>query len=383
MEVLATKFQTDNQILIEEIKEHGLNPALHLQPVFSWLDNWISQQERTQGIKTANTFLKNNFCAMIGLKEGQNDETINPITQAFTKMQQQRAECLKQIAQNPALFHGESPENLSPLKNALMDARSKETATEGPIDEAAEGQAYMQLSELYQEIVSKLPEGATPDAMYQEFKTALEANRAKFSNSFMSRAAENLDVVIDHTENFYKPLITARSQNGLLGFLVAQLDDKSSAELTITSDNLESASKEAERFIAQYSHEGIANYSSEQIQHAISEGFKGLSDDAQKFLVLRAREGQNIIDIRQEAKTTSIGALLKHCNLSQLAGMGIVGMLIGQFFGSTMIGLLLAGVLGLAGDGNTPSNHEAPKNNLLKPPASKSRSEAPVTATAA
>lgn len=383
MEVPIAKFQTDNQGLIKEIKEHGFNPALHLQPVFSWLNNWISQQEHTQGINAANAFLKNNFRAMIGLQEEQNNEAINQIAKAFEEMQQQRAECLKQIAQNPALFHGESPEDLSPLKNALMDARSEKTATEGPIDEAAEGQAYMQLSELYQEIVSKLPEEATSDAMYQEFKTALEANRAKFSDGFMYRAAENLSQVIDHTENFYRPLITARSQNGLLGFLVAQLDDKSSAELTIASDKLETARKEAERFIAQYSHEGIANYSDEQIQHAISEGFKGLSDYAQKFLVLRAREAQNIIDIRQEAKTTSIGALLKHCNLSQLASMGIVGMLIGQFFGSTMIGLLLAGVLGLAGDGKQASNKEAPKNELPKPPASKPQSKAPLTTTVA
>jgi len=380
MEVLATKFQTDNHILIQEIQEHGFNQALHLQPVFLWLNNWISQQQRNEGINAANAFLRNKFCAMIGLDATNYKEQIEQIMTAFEETQKQRAKCLEQIAENPAFFHGELPELLGPLSNALMSARTEEKTPQEKYDPASEGQAYMQLSELYQEIVSTLPKGATSDEMYKAFKNALEDNRAKFSDDFMYRAAENLTQVIDHTNNFYKPLITARSKNGLLDFLVAQFDDKSSAELTIASSNLKTAKKEAERFIAQYSHEGIANYSSEEIQHAISEGFKDLSGDAQKFLVLRAREAQNIIAIRQEAKTTSIGALLKHCNLSQLASMGIIGMIIGQFFGSTMIGLLLAGVLGLAGDGKQASNKEAPKNELPKPPAPITKSDTPATA---
>jgi hypothetical protein len=377
--------------LIEGIS-NGQPLTLQAKKIAKWLGAWICQGDYQARLEEVNksfndTPSKNLFWARLGIQETASIKT------AFDSLTETQSASLTQIHQSGAsMFLGEESHHLEALSTVLGTVKGRSRSNTEP----AKGHMLVELSRIYQEVYSTLSENPenfivssggqktlNPKKLQETLNQVLNDYADVFSAEFIKGTGENITQLTKDTKAYFVPLLRNNSHTGLIDFLLgdANYSHMTHEELTSPSPN-EQDIKAAEGFIANYSQDGIREFSQVEVRAGIKDAYAKLSAEAKKILVSKAREAKNIQEIRAKDKL-SISSILGKFNFSSICGSVALGLLGGMLFGNTKAALLLSGLVGLLGSSSAVDLVNGVKSALVAPPArnGSSSSRAPAKTT--
>jgi hypothetical protein len=389
---LESQIKSDLYVTLEEISRVGVN-NLNAKKVAQWLGQWIQAgdfQSRLEAVQsTFNEFTKSNFWAKLGIQD------LKQLPDIFKSIIETQVSSLTQIHESgSALLLGEEPRDLEQLSAALKSIRGTSKGT----DEASQGHMLLELSKIYQEVHTQLHTQESnletvngiklikPEILQQALKEKLNEHSNIFSQQFIDGCSAQIATLVEQGKSFHAPILRFNNHTNLIEILSSTDDGikaKTDAELEkmITDENKAEAQKKAQKFIAEYCQPGITEYDKQAVQAEIKEAYGKLDGGTKAFLALRAREAQNIIQVRNQ-KHNSLSSLLGGFNVSSLIGSGILGLIAGAIFGNTKMGFLVTGLLSLLGSLDSKStNSEAQAKAKLAPPAQRTRTDTTAATT--
>jgi hypothetical protein len=387
---LESQIKSDLHVSLEEIKKFGVN-NLNAKKVAQWLGQWIQAGDfhsRLEAVRsTFNDASKNNFWAKLGIQD------LSPLQNIFNSIIETQASSLKQIHESgSALLLGEEPRDLEQLLKALKGIKG----TSKGKDEASQGHMLLELSKIYQKVHTQLHTQESnletvngiklikPEILKQALKEKLSEHSNIFSQAFINCCSAQIATLVEQGKSFHAPILRFNNHTNLIEILSSTDDGlkaKTDSELEASITDKNNAQAKAQKFIEQYCQPGITEYDKQAVQAEIKKAYNNLENDTKAFLALRAREAQNIIQVRNQ-KHNSLSSLLGGFNVSSLIGTGILGLIAGAIFGNNKMGFLVTGLLSLLGSLDSKStNSETQAKAKSAPPAKKA--QASTTALAA
>lgn len=379
---LESQIRSDLHVSLEEIKKIGVN-NLNAQKVAQWLGQWIQAGDFHSRLETVqstfNPSSKNNFWAKLGIQD------LSPLQNIFNSIIETQASSLKQIHESgSALLLGEEPRDLEQLSQALKNTRGKSKGTDG----ASQGHMLLELSKMYQEVHIQLRTQESnletvngiklikPEILQRALKEKLSEHSNIFSPDFINGCSAQIATLVEQGKSFHAPILRFNNHTNLIEILSSTDDGlkaKTDSELEASITDKNNAQAKAQKFIEQYCQPCITEYDKQAVQAEIKKAYNNLENDTKAFLALRAREAQNIIQVRNQ-KHNSLSSLLGGFNVSSLIGTGILGLIAGAIFGNTKMVFLVTGLLSLLGSLDSKStNSETQANAKPAPPAKKAQ----------